>query len=99
MAECDCMTKLSSQQVADYFNRSYNAVDGLWFMKVEEKYGFDAALDLDNEVWKVMPKIQARRIKSFLGLKNGSDALFEGLVTKLELEGFKFTAEKTEGWI
>jgi len=96
MAECDCMTKLSSQQVADYFNRSYNAVDGLWFMKVEEKYGFDAALDLDNEVWKVMPKIQARRIKSFLGLKNGSDALFEGLVTKLELEGFKFTAEKTE---
>jgi len=44
------MTKLSSQQVADYFNRSYNAVDGLWFMKVEEKYGIDAALDLDNEV-------------------------------------------------
>jgi len=65
-------------------------------MKVEEKYGFDAALDLDNEVWKVMPKIQARMIKSFLGLENGSDALFGGLVTKFELEGFKFTAEKTE---
>jgi hypothetical protein len=89
------MTKLSSQQVADYFNRSYKAVDGLWFMKVEEKYGFDAALELDNEVWKVMPKIQARMIQSFLGLENGSEALLESLVTKLELEGFKFKAEKT----
>lgn len=95
-AKCDYMTKLSSQQVADYFNRSYKAVDGLWFMNVEEKYGFDAALELDNEVWKVMPKIQARLIKSFLGLENGSEALLESLVTKLELEGFKFKAEKNE---
>ena len=63
------MTKLSSQQVAEYFSRSYRAVDGLWFMKVEEKLGFDAALELDNEVWKVMPKIQARMIKQFLGAR------------------------------
>ena len=88
------MTNLSSQQVADYFNRSYNVVDGLWFMKVEEKYGFDVALELDNEVWKVMPKIQSRLIKSFLGLGNDLEALFKSLVTKLELEGFKFSAEK-----
>ena len=43
-----------------------------------------------------MSKIQARMTKSFLELENGSAALFEGLVTKLELDGFKFTAEKTE---
>jgi hypothetical protein len=29
-------------------------------MKVKEKYGFDSTLDVDNEVWKVMTKIQAR---------------------------------------
>jgi hypothetical protein len=90
------MAELTSQQIAEYFSRSYKTVDGLWFMKVEEKYGFDAALEVDNEVWKVMPKIQARMIKKFLGLTEGSDALLEGLVTKLELEGFKFSAEKTE---
>ena len=90
------MTELTSQQIAEYFSRSYKTVDGLWFMKVEEKYGFDAALAIDNEVWKVMPKIQARMIKQFLGLKEGSDALLEGLETKLELEGFKFAVEKTE---
>ena len=90
------MTKLSSEQVIEYFNRSYKAVDGLWFMKVENRFGFNAALELDNEVWTVMPKIQARLIKSFLGLETGSDALLESLMTKLELEGFKGKAEKNE---
>jgi len=90
------MTDLSLHQVAEYFNRSYKAVDGLWFMKVEEKYGFESALELDNEVWKVIPKIQARMIKSFLRLENGAVAFLKSLVTKLELEGFKFTSEKKD---
>ena len=89
------MTTLNSQQIAEYFSRSYTTADGLWFMKLEEKYGFDAALEVDDEVWKVLPKIQARLIKKFLNLKAGPDALLEGLKAKLELEGFKFTAEKT----
>jgi len=54
------MLKLTDKQIVEYFKRSYTAVDGLWFMKVEEIYGFDTALDIDEEVWKVMPKIQAR---------------------------------------
>jgi hypothetical protein len=90
------MITLDSQQVVDYFHRCFKAVDGLWFMKVEEKYGFDGALDVDNEVWKVMPKIQARMLKSMLKLKTGPDALLKGLKAKLELDGFKFKTEKTE---
>jgi hypothetical protein len=89
------MTALDSRQIAEYFSRSYTAADGLWLMKVEEKYGFDTALEMDAEVWKVLPKIQARLIKKFLDLKEGPDALLEGLKTRLELEGFTFTAEKT----
>jgi hypothetical protein len=90
------MVKLDCQQVVEYFHRCYKAVDGLWFMKVEEKYGFDCALDVDNEVWKVMPKIQARMLKQMLKLKHGSAALLKGLEIKLELDGFNFKAEKTE---
>ena len=90
------MSKLSSKQVVDYYHRCYKAVDGLWFMKVEEKYGFDSALEVDDDVWKVMPKIQARMIKSFLGLESGPDALLEGLVAKLDLDEFKFSSEKTK---
>jgi hypothetical protein len=90
------MSELDSQQIIEYFHRCYKAVDGLWFMKVEDKIGFDSALAVDHEVWKVMPKIQARMIKSMLNLNDGSDALFKGLTTKLELDGFKFKAEKNE---
>lgn len=71
-------------------------MDGLWFMKVEEKNGFDAALELDDKAWKVMAKIQARMIKSFLGLNDTLDSLFDGIITKLELEGFQFIAKKSK---
>jgi hypothetical protein len=65
------MFKLTDQQLIDYFHRTYTSVDGLRFMKVEAKDGLDVALDLDNEVWQVMPKIQARKLKAFLGLDHG----------------------------
>ncbi len=88
------MSHLNDQQVADYFRRCYTAVDGLWFVKTEQKLGFDGALDVDDEVWKVMPKIQARALKALLGLQRGIDALFECFTTKHTIEGFTFKAEK-----
>jgi hypothetical protein len=65
-------------------------------MKVEEKYGFNVALEIDREVWKVMPKIQARMIKSMLSKGDGEAAFLESLRAKLSLEGFKFTVEQKE---
>jgi len=65
-------------------------------MKVEEKYGFDTALQIDKEVWKVMPKIQARMIKSMQKIGEGEVALLKSLETKLALEGFKFKVEQDE---
>jgi hypothetical protein len=88
------MDSLTDQQVCEYFHRSYKAVDGLWFMKVEEKYGFNAALDIDKEVWKVMPKIQARMIKSMLRKGETQATLLESLNVKLSLEGFNFKMEQ-----
>jgi len=82
--------ELSHEQVAEFLHRSYHAVDGLWFMKVEERYGLEAALDLDNEVWKVVPKIQARALKSMAEVRDGLDALSQCLATKLSLDGFEF---------
>lgn len=88
---------MNDKQIADFYHRSYTAVDGLWFMKVEEKFGFDAALTIDHEVWKVLPKIQARMLKSMAKLEKGMRALFEGVTTKLTLEGFTFRADRAEG--
>jgi predicted ArsR family transcriptional regulator len=89
------MIELSDKQIADFWHRSYATVDGLWFMKVEEKYGFDSAVDVDDEVWQVLPKIQARVLKSIGGMEYGMNALFECLITKFDLEGFSFQAERT----
>lgn len=90
------MIDLTNKQIAEFFHRSYTAVDGLWFMKVEEKYGFAAALEIDNAVWGVLPKIQARMLKTMGRMGNGLDALIECLDTKLTLDGFKFDVQKSK---
>lgn len=90
------MTGLTDEQKTEYFRRSYTAVDGMWFMKVEEKLGFDEALRLDEAVWKVLPKIQARTMKSMMDLKNGLQGLQQALSARLALEGFDYEME-TQG--
>ena len=86
------MGHLTNRQIIEFFHRSYKAADGLWFIKIEEKYGFDEALAIDKEVWKVMPKIQARMIKTMLG----NVTLLESLTAKLSMEGFNFKVEQKE---
>ena len=89
------MDQLSSEEKAEYYHRCYKTVDGLWFVKAEEKYGFDPALELDREVWKVMPKIQARFIKTKLDMEEGLDALGVCFSEKLKLDGFEFKIQKS----
>jgi hypothetical protein len=84
--------EISESQKSDYFRTSFMAIDGLWFMKMEEKYNFEAALDIDTEVWKIVPKIQARFLKGISHKNTGLNALAEAFSKKLELEGFEFSA-------
>ena len=86
---------LTQKQAAEYFRRCYTAVDGLWFMKVEDKHGLEAALEADDQVWKVLPKIQARMLKTMLHADRGIDALRKCLTTRLTLEGFDFGSQQT----
>jgi hypothetical protein len=90
------MTRLTDEQKSEYFRRSYTAVDGLWFMKVEEKLGFEETLQLDEAVWKILPKIQARTLKSIMHLPGGLAGLEQALSARLALEGFEFKMEPQE---
>ena len=87
------MLNLSDQQIIEYFKKSYTSVDGLWFMKAEEQYDFEAALRMDVKVWQVMPKIQARMLKPLANTGNSLKDLMQCLTTKLTLEDFSFTTE------
>lgn len=74
----------------EYFKRSYFALDGLWFIMVEEDTSFEHALELDKKVWRVMAKIQARTAK-----KLGKD-FFESLKLKWDSEGYSYHAKKSK---
>ena len=52
--------------LVEYLRRSYFVVDGLWFVKTEETSSFDHALDLDEEVWRILAKIQTRKARELL---------------------------------
>ncbi len=76
--------------ISDYLRKCFVSVDGLWFMKVEQGADFEKALELDIEVWKVLPKIEARIIQELLGLEKGMEALRQALDFKLSAEDSRF---------
>ena len=79
---------ISDSKRAEYFRRSYEAIDGLWFMALEEEFDFERALEFDQRVWKIVPKIQARKVRELFGITgSGFAALNEALAIKFALEG------------
>ena len=78
---------MDPQLLSEYFKKCFWAVDGLWFMMLEEADSFDKALEMDRRVWEVLPKIQARKIKELFKLEGTNE---EDLVKALE---FKLGAE------
>jgi hypothetical protein len=76
--------------IVDYLRKCFVSVDGLWFMKAEEDADFEKALELDIEVWKVLPKIEARTIQDLLDIDKGIKALRQALEFKLSAEDSRF---------
>ena len=86
----------SPDLLTDYLRRAYHAVDGLWFMKVEEAHGFEDALETDRRVWEVLAKIQARQARQLLQVTgNGPADLAECFTLKLTADGHRFTVTVT----
>jgi hypothetical protein len=100
------MKYFKNNDIIEYLYQNYTKTDGLWFVKVEELHGFDNALEIDREVWKVIPKLQARFIKKILleamqkdgngDFPTAKTLLFEALKIKLSLERFEFKVGKSK---
>ena len=81
--------------VADLAKR-WLAHDGLWFQAVEEKYGMDAAIEADKKAWEKFTVIEAKRIKTMLGLpENGG---LEALEKALEFRLYAFINKQETVW-
>lgn len=44
-------------------------VDGLYFLGIEEKFGTEAATEIDTNCWRIMGRIEARDLKALLEIK------------------------------
>jgi hypothetical protein len=73
--------------------RNMWSVDGLYFLGIEEKYGTDVATEIDKNVWEVMGKIEARRLKKFLNVKGKG---ISNLNKCLNLSGWALDLEDKE---
>ncbi len=82
---------VSDSERTEYYRRLFEVIDGLWFMMVEKKLGFEEALETDVEVWGVVPKIQARKIRELAGIEEkGTAQAKKALKFKFDIEGFDY---------
>lgn len=89
--------QFTDTQIADFLRRSYFVVDGLWFVKTEELRGFEEAMGLDEAVWDVMSKVQARKAKAMLGIDGDSlDDLARAFQLKFAAEGYDYDIERAD---
>lgn len=75
MTNKDSINKLSKEELLELnkiYAKNWLAHDGLWFQSIEEKYGMDAAIDMDREAWRRFTVIEARRLIDFLQLGENS---------------------------
>jgi hypothetical protein len=66
------LEKLPKQTLLDLLSmhiRNLWRVDGLYFVGIEEKFGTEAAAQIDTNCWKVLGKLEARELKNVLEIK------------------------------
>jgi hypothetical protein len=88
MKEVEKIEDLSREELlelAGVYAKNWLAHDGCWFLAAEQKYGMEAAIDLDIESWRNFTIIEARRLIDFLqlGEKSGIKGLKKALRFRL----------------
>lgn len=70
------------------FAKLWLAHDGLWFQVVENKFGLEAAIELDKEAWSKFSPLEAKRIMKRTGIKQGGgiESLIKALPERLYAE-------------
>jgi hypothetical protein len=72
------LPNFSKEELANYLElllNQFRRADGFWFLGVEDQFGFDAAIGLNEEVWGRMGRLMTREIKQrFTIQQKGLDA-------------------------
>ncbi|MCC7572158.1 MAG: hypothetical protein KO464_02065 [Candidatus Methanofastidiosum sp.] len=54
-------------------------VDGLYFLGIEERFGMEAATDIDVNCWEYLAKIEAKYLKQMFSLESDLEGLSKAL--------------------
>lgn len=88
--------ELPKKKLADFIFlhlRDMWAVDGLYYLGIEEKWGTQAATEIDRKVWEIMGKIEARRLKKLFDI-TGDD--ITSMMKALQYSGWALDLEDKE---
>lgn len=74
------LSKETLAKIIEMYAGNALTLDGLWFTKVEENFGLDAAIEIDTKAWREYGMMEARRIKKVLEIsETGTQALAKAL--------------------
>jgi hypothetical protein len=73
--------------------RNLWSVDGLYYIGIEDMFGTKPATEIDAYVWEVMGKIEARRLKTILGIEPDN---IEAIAKYLKATGWHLDLEDVE---
>ncbi|MFX1393949.1 MAG: DUF6125 family protein [Promethearchaeota archaeon] len=68
------LEKLTKDELMDYIediSKNWLAIDGTWFLAVEEKYGIKNAIELDEKSWERFTIIEAKRVMERFRIPQG----------------------------
>jgi len=77
-------------KLIEAYSKLYTALDGLWFLSVEEEYGHDVATKLDIRVWESLAQREAKRIS---GVSKVAEGGIEAVIEALKLRPTFLTKE------
>lgn len=78
------------------FAKNWLAHDGCWFLAAEEKYGLEAAMELDAASWRRFAAVEASRIRETFGL--ASPCGLAGLERALSLRMYGLLNRQRSEW-
>lgn len=87
---------IQDEKIADFIFmhlRNMWAVDGLYFLFIEEKFGTEEATEIDSKVWDAMGKIEAKRIRKLFNIKEND---INSFMKTLEYSGWAMDLEDKE---
>lgn len=90
------------QNYIEFILNQFKRIDGFWFLGVEKRLCYEAAIELNEEVWQKMGRLIAREIKERFSIQQKG---LEGLVKVLRffpwaiIIGYEIDAKDNEVWV